>query len=159
MYLSVALVKTQFPQLLESVTAGKIAEGRVTTWLTSASSLIDSYLGVRFDLPFATVPPMVTTLAYNFFEYFWQKDIHTPTGTGDEVPWIYKRYLQDLKLLENLRDGVTKLLDSASLPIAPSLAKLDTIRSNHQEVDQIFRQNEEPWNQTVDPNYDAEPTF
>jgi len=159
MYLTSALVKAQFPALLEAVTATKISEGRVTQWLIDASSLIDSYLGSRYDLPFAAVPPMVTTLAYNFFEYYWQKDVHTPTQTGDEVPWLYKRYGYDLKLLEQLRDGVLALLDSSSLPIQPSTAKLATMRSNHQEVDQIFRQTKPTWEQTVDEDYDEEPTF
>ena len=159
MYLTSALVKAQFPALLASVTATKISEGRVTQWLIDASSLIDSYLGSRYDLPFAAVPPMVTTLAYNFFEYFWQKDIHTPTQTGDEVPWLYKRYAIDLKLLEQLRDGVLALLDSSDVPIQPSTAKLATIQSNHQKVDQIFMQTKPTWEQTVDENYDAEPTF
>ena len=159
MYLTVTLVKTQFPALLEAVTAGKIAEGRVTNWLIDASSLIDSYLGSRFDLPFVAVPPIVTTLAYNFFEYFWQRDVHTPTATGDEVPWLYKRYLEDIKLLEHLRDGEIALLDTAGDVIAPSTVKLATIQSNHQSVDQLFRQNKESWEQELDANYDAEPTF
>ncbi len=159
MYLSVDLVKLQYTALNESVAGGKVTVGRVTNWLLGASNLIDSYLGSRFDLPFAVTPPMVTTLSYNFFEYFWQRDVHLPTSTDDEIQWLITRYNKDIKLLEQLRDGELSLLDSSGEMIAPSTVKLETMRSNHQEIDQIFWQTKESYQQSVPEDYDEEPTF
>jgi len=157
-YITLDEAKTQFPALAIQITKGTVSQARAEQWIRDGDGLIDSYLSARFLLPFSSTPPLVKTLSYELFEYFWQKDIHTPTATGDEVPWLYKRYDKSIAILEGLRDGAIVLVDSTGKAIDPSSALLSTIRSNHQEVDQIFNV-KDSWDQSVPDDYASEPTF
>ena len=157
-YLTVASVKEQYPSLKEQIDRGTVASARVERWISQSESLIDSYIAQRYEIPFADNPPLVVALAYEVFEYFWQKDVYTPTSSGDEVPWLYARYDRILKILNQIATGLLSLFDNSNKKISPSPTKLKTIRSNHQKVNQLFSM-KESWEQKVDSEYDKEPTF
>ena len=157
-YLTQTEVKSQYPALAASIDAGKIDTSRVDVWIANTDSLIDEKVGQRYSLPFSTVPPLIKTIAYELFNYFWQKDVNTPPSTGDEVSWLYPRYDRIIKLLDEIRDGKTSLIDSSGNTIEPSTESLKTMQSNHLDVDQIFTMGD-GWNQSIDDNYDKEPSY
>ena len=157
-YLTLNDVQGQYPGLKEQIDRGKVTESRVQKWIDNAENLLNGKLGQRYSLPFTDNPPLVITLAYELFEYYWQKAIYTPTKTGEEVPWLYARYDRVLRVLDQIVSGQISLFDNSNKKVAPSPEKLKTMRSNHQEVDQIFNM-KPPEEQSVDPNYDKEPTF
>lgn len=157
-YLTELGVKAHFPQLAGQVTKGNVTTPRITVWLNQSDSLIDSYLSARFTLPFTAVPLRVTSLAYDVFEFYWQSASNTPPGTKEVMQWLKTRWNELIAQLESMRDGGTILYDSLGIQISPSSVKLGTIKSNHQEVDQIFS-TKESWDQLLGSTYSDEPTF
>ena len=155
-YITTDLVKVQYPGLKEQIDRGTVVTARVTRWISQSEKLVDSYVGARYTIPFTSNPPLIVAMAYELFEYFWQKDIYTPTSTGDEVPWIYARYDRVLRILVQIANGQLPLFDNLNVKIDPSAEKLKTLRSNHIKVDQIFSM-DEPYNQKVDAKYATEP--
>ena len=155
-YITVDEVKVQYPGLTEQLDRGTVVEARVERWISQSERLVDAKVGLRYEIPFTTNPPLIVAMAYELFEYYWQKDIYTPTSTGDEVPWIYARYDRVLRILVQIGGGLLPLFDANNLRIDPSAEKLKTLRSNHIDVDQIFTM-KDPWEQTIDADYSTEP--
>lgn len=157
MYITVDEVKTRFPSIEAEIERGTLTEARLSTWIDSAEALINSYLSKRYSLPFDSVPPIVTSLSYELVEFYWQKGINTPTSSGDEVPWLYKRYDRIIAQLERIVNGEEALVDDEGEEVEVSDALLKNLKSNHQEVDQIFRITKPSWEQEIDDDYDKEP--
>ncbi|GAB6170779.1 DUF1320 domain-containing protein [Paradesulfitobacterium aromaticivorans] len=69
--------------------------------ISNASSEVDGYASVRYQVPFATVPPVIKKLAadiavYNLFSRHW---------TGDEEENIIRRYKNAIALLQRIAEG------------------------------------------------------
>jgi len=156
MYIDLDGVKEQFPDIEEAIDKGTLSPGRVNRWIDSAENWVNGKIGQRYELPFSSSPPMLVSLTYEFFEFFWQKDIHTPTNTGDEVPWVYPRYDRMMKRLLDIAEGREPLLDASNAIIDPSDTMLDTMRSNHRDKNQIFSM-KDSWEHEIDEDYSDEP--
>ena len=158
MYLTKDEVLAKYPLTLgEQYSGGKVTENQIKEWITSACNLIDGKIISRYTLPFSETPPFIRMLAWEFFEYFWQKATHTPPSEGTEVSWLFPRYDRALSLLKMVESGEIPLYDSSGFLISPSTVRLGTLDSNHLEVDQIFTMGD-TWDQEIDEFYDAEPT-
>ena len=157
MYITLDEVKAQYPSLAESITRGTVLASRAEQWIEDSESLINGYVSQRYTIPFTINPPLIISLAYGFFDYYYQKDIHTPSSSGDEVKWLYPRYDRLIAVLELIQSGELLLLDTANTVISASADRLKKIESNHREVDQIFSM-KESWNQSVDSDYAEEPS-
>ena len=84
------------------------------------------------------------------------KDNYRLTSTGDEVPWLLQRYREVINRLKDIQSGKTALYDADNVKISPSSERLNTLRSNHLKVDQIFNM-KDTWEQEVESNYGKEP--
>lgn len=83
--------------------------------LTDASELIDSYLGAKYSLPLATVPPALNAACVDITMY---KLSSAPGAMTEE---IRERYRDTLRWLERLAEGKVSLgLDSAQTPPSSS---------------------------------------
>lgn len=155
-YISKDDVEVRYPTLAAQVAAGKVSAKRVTLWIADSEDEINSYVGARYSLPFATAPPLLISISYLLFEYYWDRSNYQITSTGDEVPWLLARYREVIKRLRDIQSGETALLGDSEVRINPSTERLNTIRSNHLETDQIFNQ-KEAYDQTVPTDYGDEP--
>lgn len=155
-YLTVSGVRAMYAEIDRLVTTGKRSTVQVAEWIARSENLINGKLAARYAVPFATTPPLVETMAWEFFEYFWQKDMHTPTATGDEVNWADVRFKRWLKMLDDIAAGKMPLVDESGNVISPSARLLGVLRSNHQECDQVFTM-DEGWDQSVPSDYADEP--
>lgn len=152
-YLTIDEVRSSYGQLDESLNRQVITEGQVELWITNASNIIDGILSSGFEVPFQSpLPPLIKTLAYELFEYFWQKAIYTPTSTGDEVPWLYARYDRVINLLYKLASGDLKLIDANGNVIEPK-RKTNLIKSNFEGQSSIFDIEREVYEDEVPENY------
>jgi phage gp36-like protein len=147
-YLTVSEVENLYPSLKELVDGERVTEEQVGAWIVEAESLINGKIGSRYQLPFSSTPPLVKTLAIEFFEYFWQKSNYTPTASGDEVPWLYARYDRLMKLLVQIGEGKLLLFDDDGVEITTASRKLGMLDSNHLEREPIFNL-EDAQNQTI----------
>ena len=155
-YISLDDVKAKYTDLTRQFDEEKVSNARITLWIADSEDEIDSYVGARYSLPFAIAPPLLISFAYMLFEYYWDKDNYRLTSTGDEVPWLLQRYREVIKRLQDIQSGKTALYDAGNVKISPSSERLNTLRSNHLEVDQIFSM-KDTWDQEVDSDYGTEP--
>ncbi|HOM27533.1 MAG TPA: DUF1320 family protein [bacterium] len=157
MYLTYDGVIERFPILKEKIEEKKtISRKLVENWIRDAESLVDSYIGERYNLPFVEVPDYVLFLANEAFEYIYLSATNTPPYKGEEGNWLTSKWERLISMLEEVRDGLKLLFDKQGNTIAPSKRKVSSIRSNKENVDQIFTM-KDFWEQTVDENYDKEP--
>ena len=148
-------VLNAYPRIKELYEANRITDLMIENWISQAESLIHSKVGVRYKVPFETKIPLIVSIALQLVEYFEEKDIHTPTSTAAEVPWLYARYDRLLDILNEIRDEKITLIDENGNEIKPSNRKLNLLSSNHLEVKQIFSL-KDIWELEVDKKYGEE---
>jgi len=154
-YITVDEVRSVYSQIEEGIARGTITTSVVELWIQNAENIINGILSIGFEVPFSTVPPLIKTLTFELFEYFWQKSIYTPTSTGDEVPWLYARYDRILNLLYQIANGTIKLTDTNGNVIEP-IRKTALIKSNYEGQPSIFDIEREVYEDYVPPNYGKE---
>jgi len=154
-YIDYEMLLSEYPQLALQVQRGTVSSGKVQRWISSAEAIIDSHLSARYNLPLDSVPEIIKTIAYELFEFFWQKDAYTPSSTDKDQPWIHARYDRAISTLREIASGKVPLLDSSGEIIQPSVTRLGAMTSNHINVDQIFTMGDD-WEESVDEYYDAE---
>lgn len=156
-YLTLEEVRSAYKQIDESITRGTLSEAVVELWIQNAENLINGILSMGFNVPFSSsaVPPLVKTLTYELFEYYWQKAVYTPTSTGDEVPWLYARYDRVMKILYQIASGEIKLIGADGTIIEPE-RKTNLIVSNFEGQPPIFDMEREVYEDYVPENYGKE---
>ncbi len=85
----------------DEVATGEIDEPTVDRALTDAQAMIDGYLKVRYSLPLAVTPPVVTDLELSIAIY----KLHTAAPD----PKIEQDYKDALKMLRDLSSGAMRL--------------------------------------------------
>lgn len=156
MYLTYDGVISRYPDLKSKVDKGNISRGVIENWIKDAESLVNSYVGVRYEIPFDEPPDYVVFLATEAFEFLFYEATNIPPFKGEEADWLTPKWKRLISMLEEVRDGVRLLFDKEGNAIAPSKRKLSSIRSNKENVSQIFSMRDF-WEQRVDKNYDKEP--
>lgn len=151
-YITLEKVLDTFKRIRDFKEKGFITESLINTWITEAEALIDAKISKRYKLPLQEVPDIIQSLALELTEYFAEKEIHTPTSSGDEVSWLYARYDRIMKILDEISIGNLLLTNSEGQPLPISEDNLSFIRSNHMNVKQIFSL-EDFEKQEVDENY------
>lgn len=79
--------------------------------ISDAGAMIDGYLTVRYELPLASVPPLLSPLAADIVFYY----LH-PHGAPEEVR---SRYRHAVQVLEGLAKGTVRLDVAGAEPTAP----------------------------------------
>lgn len=87
----------ELTQLTDAASPGLIDEALVTRALADAEAVVDGYLGGRYTLPLASVPPMLTSVACDLARARLYKD------ALPEV--VEKRHADALKFLTLLGQG------------------------------------------------------
>lgn len=93
--------ETEIIQLSDRINAGVIDAAVVVDKLADADAEIDAYLGQRYTLPLANVPPVLVRVACDIARYHLFDD----RATED----VIRRYTWCVKFLENLAKGVVTL--------------------------------------------------
>jgi phage gp36-like protein len=144
-YITTTLVKAKYATLLEQVTRGVVSDALVQKWIDDSEGKVNFYVTQRYDLPFTNIPQIITTCAYELFEYYWQKGTDTPPATRDTANWIFPRYdrtIADLKAIANGSLTLSYVDPSTGIEttIDPRSDISELINSNHIETAQIFSQ-------------------
>ncbi|HOM26549.1 MAG TPA: DUF1320 family protein [Defluviitoga tunisiensis] len=137
-YITLQDVIDTYKRLKDFLNQGYITENQINIWITEAESVIDAKLSKRYTLPLSFVPDIIKTLALELTEYFSEKELHTPTSSGDEVRWLYPRYDRIMEILDQISQGNLILVDSDGNPLEISKVKLNILTSNHLNIKQIF---------------------
>jgi len=151
-YVTQEEVLASFSRLNDLLDRGRISSSLIDLWISSAEGIINSKIALKYDLPLSETPAIIKSIALQLVEYFAEKELHTPTSSGDEVPWLYPRYDRLMELLDEIRDGKIALTKSDGTILEPSNRQLSAISSNHEEIDQIFSMRD-AWDSRVDPDY------
>ncbi len=88
----------------DDAAATTVDEDVLDTIIEDVESEVDTYVGVRYALPLASVPVLITRLASRLTRY---RLYTSRPGTVEE--WIEKDYARDIKTLEEIRDGRREL--------------------------------------------------
>lgn len=94
--------ETELLQLADRDDDGAVDAAIVAAALGEADALIDSYVGRRYDLPLASVPPVLTNLACAIARHLLHKDFPTEA--------VRKAYEDALRVLREISTG-TAVLD------------------------------------------------
>ena len=151
-YIKLEDILTRFPHIKRRLDQGNITEDFLNTLIDDTNSLIDSYITEAYEPDkFSEVPRVLKTVGYELFLYFYQEAIHTPTPTGDEIPWLEKRYERVISILEDIKNGRINLIIDNTV-IEPSV-KVRAIKSNHLGISPIFDIEKEPYEQKIPEGY------
>lgn len=151
-YINLNEVYTRFPHIKRRIDSGNITEDFLNVLINDTNSVIDSYISEAYDLTqFTEIPRILKTIASELFLYFYQEAIHTPTPTGDEIPWLEHRYRRIIELLEEIKQGRINLIINERV-IEPKF-KVRAIKSNQKGVKPIFDITKEPHEQEIPENY------
>ncbi|MEX0271393.1 gp436 family protein [Leptolyngbyaceae cyanobacterium UHCC 1019] len=97
---------------LEDSTAEEIDVVPLNRALTDASSMIDTYLGGKYTVPFTTVPAVLIPHCLNIARYYLDRN----SARED----VRQRYEDAIRWLEQLAKGILTLgLDTAQATIKP----------------------------------------
>lgn len=151
-YISINDILNTFKRLRDFKEKGFINDDLINTWITEAEAIIDAKISRRYKLPLEAIPDIIKSIALELTEYFAEKEIHTPTSSGDEVSWLYPRYDRIMKILDDISIGNLLLTDSNGEPLPVSKQALNFIQSNHRNIKQIFSMSDFEL-QEVDENY------
>lgn len=135
-YITLAELEKQFQRttlllLSDDELTGAVVTSVIDAAISTAQELIDAYLGLRYEIPLYTVPPIVTKIAGDvvMYELYARRpDLDTPQGVTD-------RFKNALKLLENIAHG--KVMLNATELITESGS--GGILSNKTENDALFK--------------------
>lgn len=111
--LSDRMSEAELVQMTDDVGSGMVDVGVVDEAILGAEAEIDGYVGGRYPLPLAAVPPLLTRLAKDLTVW----NLYGRRKLADES--VGERYKAAVKLLERIASGQVKLpLPDAAAPAA-----------------------------------------
>ena len=121
-HLVTAFSEQELIQLTDRERSGSADDAAIKEALEYADELIDSKIAVRYSLPLAAAPKLLTKIACDLARW-WLYD--------DAVPeTVQTRYDRALKWLDDIAAGRATLgLDAADEPPPRSAARVGTVRS------------------------------
>ena len=99
--------------------------------IEASDEVIDAYLGGRYDLPFAPVPPIVSRLSADItiFHLYGRRPEREMPKT------IEMKYRESVRMLEKIRDGVMNIVyEGGSEP-----PESGSYRTNRKSEERVFR--------------------
>ncbi|GAB4485998.1 MAG: DUF1320 domain-containing protein [Thermodesulfovibrionales bacterium] len=134
MYSALADIKKLLPeetliQLTDDEGIGQINQGRVDEAIAVADSVIDTYCGTKYSVPFTTAPPVVKAMSVDIAIY------NLYSRRVDEVPKSRdERYKNAIRQLE----GISRGLISIGKDPAPAAVSEGGVETNKTEADRVF---------------------
>jgi len=125
-YTSVSNVRTENPDIAENVAT----DARVLRVIQRSDATIDSMLRGRYAVPFAATPPLIDSISTELTAV----DIlyAVAAGSGKETEQaLSARREHVMGLLNDLKDGATKLLDESGDEIGTSSTGLTVTHSGY----------------------------
>jgi len=125
-----SMTEDRLIELTDEDDLGVIDQTKIDKAIKSADSLINSYCGTKYSVPFATAPDVVNTWSIDIAIYYLYKN-----SDCDELPEKIKDAYKDaIKQL----DGVSKGTISLGEDPAPSAASEGGASSNKDSSDRVF---------------------
>jgi len=88
--------------------------------IVQAESEINGHLSLVYRMPFATIPPLVTTLANDIAIYrLYTSRMYQSPPRDTQTPWV-DRYKAAVALLMRMSEGAMLLIGADGLPMAPA---------------------------------------
>lgn len=135
-YLTVTSILEELPRLPQTTTAQgyTTTSSLISAHITKAEDQINGTLGVRYAVPFATVPPLVRTIAIDLVAY---RTIRSKYGSDNRNRNDYlDDYHSALDTLQKIADGKLVLADTSGALIAErgSGSKIYSSTEGHQQI-------------------------
>ena len=133
-YSTLADIKKLIPedslvQLTDDEGAGTVNQGRIDETIAQADEEINSYLGIRYDVPFpAPIPGIVKKMSVDITIYnLYSRKLETIPATRAD------RYKNTIRMLEAISKGTVSLGEA----VDPA-GETDQIKSDRTAEDRIF---------------------
>jgi len=131
-------------ELLQGVLASN--DTMIGNMITRADSIIDSKVGLKYSVPFATTPPVIETISTELAAYFVMRTLFTQ-DSQNKNEWI-TTFKECIKQLDMIAEGSMAVLDSAGAQLAFSG---DPVTSDTKDYAPVFNMDEIE-NQGIDPD-------
>ncbi len=116
-------------QLTDDEDTGSVNQARVDEAIAQADSIIDSYCGTRYSVPFSTVPDIVKTLSVDIAIYnLYSRRVEEIPETRDQ------RYRNAIRQLEGIARGTISIGEDPE----PAVHSEGGSESNKTTNDRIF---------------------
>jgi len=135
-------------KILAKVTDAIMDDTTVNYWIEKADDIIDSKLAFKYDVPFTTIPPVITIISAHMAAYFALRTIKLKSTESEE------KYVNQIKkfatdLLNEIIEGKVVLIDSSGNEIGTNSSY--GFRSSTSNYSPIFNLDDEI-NWEVDSN-------
>jgi phage gp36-like protein len=95
------------------LTSNDINTATVENFIADSDGLIDSFVGIRYDVPFTStgVPAIINTISKNISAYYCLDFLYAQ-GNKNTNEWVKNKYTDSLELLKSIADGDITLIAS-----------------------------------------------